>query len=991
MGELNGKLSEDFYKDLIEQAYDLIQCVDGNGKFLYVNRVWKEKLGYTDEDINSLSLWDIIHSESLAHYEDVFRKVLSGERVELFETILTTKDSKPLYVEGSVYCKFDDRGNIISTEGIFRDITKQKQDIIEQKKTEQMLAERDCLLTKLSEQVPGVVYQFLMKPNGTSCFPFASEGIRDIYEVTPNQIKEDASQVFNRIHPEDYDKLVASISYSYENLSIWEEEYRIILPSNRQCWVRGLARPEKLSDGSVLWHGYQTDNTERKQAEEWNCFLSTVMLNISDSVMISDSNYKITHINKSAEELFGYKPEELIGQSTEILNSGPMAEETQSELYETVSAGITYLGESLNRRKDGSTFICEYKVTPIIGEGGTPYAYVGIQRDVTEKKKMAEELRDSYDRFDQLAKQSRTIAWEVDEKGLYTYISHAVQDVLGYTPDELIGRMHFYDLCPDAEREALKNEIFDGFDHKKPFNNFVNTLQLKDGGTVYVSTNGIPILNSDGTLKGYRGSDLDITEKKEMEQNLIKEKEQFKTTLLSVGDGVISTDKQGNIIVMNPIAEKLTDWTLEESFGKPLEEVFNIVHELTRETCANPAKKVLDTGEIILLANHTMLISKKGCETPIEDSAAPIKNSHGQTTGVVIVFRDFSEKKEKQQQIEYLSFHDHLTGLYNRRYMEDAIKRLDTGRNLPFTIMVLDVNGLKLTNDAFGHKMGDQLLKNVAKILKKVCRADDVIGRMGGDEFYILLPHTDEIQAEDIKQRIITAASIVKLDSVIVSLAVGYSVKSSKDENIENIKMNADNHMYRDKLKFGKTMRSQTIETVLGNINFKYVQEQIHTERVSQYCEAMASAMNLCEKEINDIEIAGELHDIGKIMVPSELLNKPGMLTAEEFEIIKRHPETGYQILKSVDEYVALAEAVLYHHERWDGTGYPEGLKWEEIPLQARIISVADAYEAMTAKRPFQKSKTKEEAIAELKKCAGTQLDPEIVEVFVKEVLSSNK
>lgn len=479
----------------------------------------------------------------------------------------------------------------------------------------------------------------------------------------------------------------------------------------------------------------------------------------------------------------------------------------------------------------------------------------------------------------------------------------------------------------------------------------------------------------------------DITEHKRMEKIIYNEKEQYKTTLLSVGDGVISTDNQGKITIMNPIAEKLTGWSKEEALRKPLEDVFCVINEITKETCDNPAQKVLETGSIIELSNHSMLLSKMGPKTSIEDSASPIKDSGGKTTGVVIVFRDCSERKERQKQIEHLSFHDHLTGLYNRSYIEDAVKRLDTQRNLPFTIMVLDVNGLKLTNDAFGHEMGDRLLKTVADIMREVCRADDIVGRVGGDEFAILLPNTDETQAEAVKQRITAITSKTTLDSVIVSLAVGFAVKTNKDQDIEIIKINADNNMYNNKLRYGKTMRNQTIETVLRNINLKYDQEQIHTERVSQYCEAIARAMGFSEKEIGDVKTAGILHDIGKITIPSELLNKPSKLTKEEFEVIKRHPETGYQMLRSVDNYISLAESVLYHHERWDGKGYPCGLKGDDIPLEARIIAVADVYEAMTAKRSYQRTKSKEEAIAELERCSGTQFDPNIVKVFVEKVL----
>jgi diguanylate cyclase (GGDEF)-like protein/putative nucleotidyltransferase with HDIG domain len=319
--------------------------------------------------------------------------------------------------------------------------------------------------------------------------------------------------------------------------------------------------------------------------------------------------------------------------------------------------------------------------------------------------------------------------------------------------------------------------------------------------------------------------------------------------------------------------------------------------------------------------------------------------------------------------------------------MEDSIRRLDSSRNLPFTILAIDVNGLKLTNDAFGHRMGDNLLMNVASMLKRVCREDDIIGRMGGDEFMVLLPRTDQSMAESIKIRIEEASREVKLDSVIVSLAVGYATKTKKEEDISAIMTLADNNMYKDKLKYGRLMRSQTIEIVLKNINLTYDKEQIHTERVSQYCAAIAREMDFPDAEIEKIKTSAILHDIGKITVPPEILNKPGRLTPEEYEMIKKHPETGYQILKSVDEYASLANYVLYHHERIDGTGYPEGLKGEDIPLVSRIIAVADAYEAMTSKRSYQAPRTREEAAKELLRCSGTQFDSEIVGIFVRRVL----
>src|SRR6056297_292399 len=182
-------------------------------------------------------------------------------------------------------------------------------------------------------------------------------------------------------------------------------------------------------------------------------------------------------------------------------------------------------------------------------------------------------------------------------------------------------------------------------------------------------------------------------------------------------------------------------------------------------------------------------------------------------------------------------------------------------------------------------------------------------------------------------------------------------------------------------------MRNKTIEKILLNINNKYDYERIHSERVSQYCLSIARTMNLSNKEVEEAKIAGALHDIGKIIVSPEILNKKDKLTKKEWEEVKKHPYTSYQLLKIVDEYTHVANAVLYHHEKLDGSGYPEGLKKDEIPLLSKIIAVADTYESMTAGRLYQKKKTKAEAIKELKKQSGTKFDKYIVDVFINKVI----
>ncbi len=433
---------------------------------------------------------------------------------------------------------------------------------------------------------------------------------------------------------------------------------------------------------------------------------------------------------------------------------------------------------------------------------------------------------------------------------------------------------------------------------------------------------------------------------------------------------------------MNEVAEKLTGWTLLEAKGKPFNEIFNIINEFTRSKVESPIKKVFETGEIIELENHTLLIKKNGDEIPIEDSAAPIKDEMGNMSGVVIVFRDFTEKKQKREKITYLSYHDQLTGLYNRRYFEEELSRLDTERNIPFTIVMVDVNGLKLTNDTFGHQIGDKLLNRVTEVMKGVCRKDEIIARIGGDEFVILLPNTDRSAAKQLVSRIYSSMEKEKrLDNIIVSVSIGYETKVSKEQKIRDIFTKAEEYMYRKKLTESQIMRSDTIKVIIETLNETNNIERIHSDKVNKLARKIGEGMNLDHDVLKEIEIAGLMHDIGKIGIDKLTLYKPGKLTDSEYKEIKRHTETGYHILRSVDEYKNLADYALSHHERLDGKGYPRGLSGEQIPFIARIISVADAIEAITAERPYRKAVSSKEAIAEIVRFSGTQFDPSIAEI----------
>jgi len=340
-------------------------------------------------------------------------------------------------------------------------------------------------------------------------------------------------------------------------------------------------------------------------------------------------------------------------------------------------------------------------------------------------------------------------------------------------------------------------------------------------------------------------------------------------------------------------------------------------------------------------------------------------------------------------QIQKLSYYDQLTGLYNRRFFEEELKRLDTERNLPLSILMIDVNGLKLTNDAFGHAAGDKLLQKVAEVLKRESRADDIIARVGGDELVVLLPKTDKKHTTSIESRLNTAFKGEIIENIPVSVSCGGATKRGKKEKIGNVFKKAEDNMYNHKSYKKDSQRKNSIQIIMNTLFEKRPAEKEHARKVSKLSTAVGSAMGLSNVEVDELKIAGEYHDIGKVAISSDILSKKGKLTDFELKELKRHPELSYNILSTVNEYGPIAEIVLSHHERWDGKGYPGGLKGEEIPLQSRIMMVVDDYDAMTNDRSYRKALSKEEAIRELQNRAGTKFDPKIVEIFIKKVLAS--
>jgi diguanylate cyclase (GGDEF)-like protein/PAS domain S-box-containing protein len=382
-------------------------------------------------------------------------------------------------------------------------------------------------------------------------------------------------------------------------------------------------------------------------------------------------------------------------------------------------------------------------------------------------------------------------------------------------------------------------------------------------------------------------------------------------------------------------------------------------------------------------------IHKNGNTVWCENRITPIYSAGGELASVEGVIRDITERKAKEIHLSFLSFHDRLTDLYNRAYFEEELKRLNTERQLPLSVIISDINGLKLINDAFGHDEGDRILRSFASVLKSCCRAEDIVARWGGDEFSMLLPKTDLEVAKKIENRIKESSTKESRGGIPLSVSLGTSTKTENKEDFSSIIKKAEDNMYSQKLREAKSIISSIISSLEKTLFEKSVKTEKHTKRIKEISVKLGESIGLSASEIDDLSLLATIHDIGKVAILDIILNKKENLSSKEWETIKRHPEIGYRIALSSHQLSSVAEYILTVHEWWNGKGYPQGLKAEEIPVLSRIISIVDSYEVMITGRPYKKAISKEAAIAELKKFSGKQFDPSLVRKFV-EILNSN-
>ncbi|KUO78726.1 MAG: diguanylate cyclase [Desulfosporosinus sp. BRH_c37] len=351
---------------------------------------------------------------------------------------------------------------------------------------------------------------------------------------------------------------------------------------------------------------------------------------------------------------------------------------------------------------------------------------------------------------------------------------------------------------------------------------------------------------------------------------------------------------------------------------------------------------------------------------------------------LMLILSDITEKRKVEDEVIYLSYHDKLTSLYNRAYVESMLPQLQSEASLPLSIIMADMNGLKLTNDVFGHESGDKLLVNVSKVFLSCCRQSDIVARWGGDEFFLILPGASSTVCEKICERVKYLCSKVDPDPIELSVSLGAATSEKLNTNLTSLMTVAESAMYSNKLMESKTNREKIILSLEKSLHQHCFEDIEHIERIKGAVIRFSEVLQV-QLDANAIEtmiLLARFHDVGKAAIPHAILSKAGPLTQDEWNIMRSYTEIGYRMAQSIDEPV-LAQAILAFREHWDGQGYPYGLKGEKIPLISRIFSILDAYDVMTNGRPYKDKMSKDEAVEEIKRCSARQFDPNLVTLFL--------
>lgn len=736
------------------------------------------------------------------------RQVLESGQARLsYDEPQTTPDGRTIWLRTSKVALKNARQETVGMLGIYEDIT-------DRVKSEHEKAEALSHLQKVARSVPGMVYQYRLHPDGRSCIPFASEAIRDIFRISAEDARADASNVLTTIHPDDYAGVVASIRLSAQNVTEWQHEFRVRFDDGTVRWLLGNAMPEREADGSVLWHGFVTDITDRIRSTEKIQVLmleQNTILNNSLVGIVTVRDRTIVWANSTFEKMLGYAADEMQGLCTRVTFPSQDAFQAFGDIaYQVIHSGQVFRGWYELVRKDGAHIWVDVSGETLHQDKGDS---LWIFSDITQRKLAESRLIQSEAKIKGVLESAADAIFITDQSGNLQYTNESASHMLGYSRVEF-AQMTINDLAMSNDQVAVR----------QLFSQLVSTgtlrlemrMRRKDGSVVPVDMNGAVL--PDGSVLG---ACRDITERKKTEKLLQESESHLHAIIETEPECIKVVDAQGLLVQMNPAGLAMIEAdSLAQVAGTP---VVQVVAPEYRQAFEAMHQRVM-AGESVKM--EFVVIGLKGGRRWVETSAAPMQE-HGQTVHLAVT-RDITQRKQMEDQVRKLAFHDPLTGLPNRRLLMDRLNQamVASKRSACYcALMFLDLDKFKVLNDTHGHEAGDLLLLEVTRRLTSCVREVDTVSRFGGDEFVVLLGdlvtqrEVSTTQTAIVAEKIrlaLQGAYVLKIrhegcaDRVIeyhCSASIGVAMFINHEASQDDIIKWADAAMYQAKEAGGNTIR----------------------------------------------------------------------------------------------------------------------------------------------------------------------------------------
>jgi PAS domain S-box-containing protein len=938
--------SEEKYRTILEDMEEGYFEINLAGDFTFVNDAECRNMGYSREELIGMNNRQYTDEENAKKAFQAFSNLYkTGESCKVFDYEVTRKDGTKAIAELLISLVKDSRGKPIGFRGLSRHIT-------ERKRMEETLRQSEEKYRAMIETIQDGYFEVDLAGN----FTFVNDAQCKIVGTPREQMlgknnrdytsKEEAKRLY---------QLFSGIYRTGEPFSGFAFEFT--KRDGTKAFQEVSASLIRDAQGKPIgFRGISRDVTERKLAEETLAKSEekyrTIIETIQEGYFETDLAGRYTFANEALRRRQGYTKEELIGMSNRQFQNETDAKKAYQAFNEVYRTGEPIKALEMEViKKDGTRGFSELSVSLIRDAQGKPIGFRGISHDVTERKKMEEALRQNEEKYRTILNSIQEGYFEFDLAGKITFINDTLWKRLGYSKEELLG--HTNKVFAD---EATRKESFRAFNELYKTGVPVKALTQKNirkDGSIRISELSVSLMrDSGGKPIGFFGTSRDVTERKKMEETLRESEERYRTIIETMQDGYWETDLAGRFTFINDAMYRIAESTRERLIG-----MSNL--QYTDETTAKKLYEVFSgiyrTGEPV--SEFAFEFTRRdGTRAFTELSVSLTRDAQGKPIGFRGISRDVTERKlaeetlAKSEEKYRRLVEDAQEGIYQSsvRYLalNPALARM-LGYDSPEEVMstITDISKQLYVNPDDRKKLLDMVNEKGS-----ITDFETEYYKKDGSRIWVSI-NMHAVQDDQ--------GRLLYYQGINQDITEKKKIEAERQENIERLRKSL----------------GATINAMAVTVETRDPYTAGHQRRVADLARAIAKEINLRSDLIDGVRMASTIHDIGKMSVPSEILTKPTKLTDLEFSLIKTHSRAGYDILKDIEFPWPVANVVLQHHERMDGSGYPQGLKGDDILLEARIIAVADVVESMASHRPYRPALGIEVALEEIEKNKGILYD----------------